>query len=378
MYTQMDFFNDEQKSSEDKRNIAFQTVSAVRDAVSIASHKPLPPTYEQSLRLIHDLSPELYEQFDKLLNEKNDSEFVRFYKEKASAMWTEEKSIDAADLMAADKLELEGLVRNTTNTDNLKNLKKRILQLQIGIDNLKPRRLTENAILLRDVTQFDRTELFGQVIKRDYKVVDYALKDDRSLRLRLLHPDNEEHITGADLIYEQYDVETNKIKFLFMQYKTWEDNKIYFSNGNILDQLNKLKKTLCDCSYCDYNKSGDRQFKFPPCAGFLRPTDKLQNNNSKMISSGVHIPVCKALEISESSKKLEKKHLRREYPNHYIFERLFNLDLVGSDWYEIHELEELYKNSEIMNSTETLKIYTTEFIDSKNTVEDDIIDELLR
>lgn len=374
----MDFFNDENQNNDEKRNIAFQTVSAVRDAVSIASHKQLPPTYEQSLRFIHDLDPELYEKFDRLLNEKNESEFVRFYKEKAAATNTEENPVDAADLMITEKAELERIVRTTTNTDNLRNLKKRILQLQVGIDNLKPRRLTENAILLRDFSMVERSDIFGEVVKRDYKVVDYALKNNRSLRLRLLHPDNEEQITGADLIYEQYDVETNKIKFLFMQYKTWEDNKIYFSNGNILDQLNKLKSTLCDCSYCDYNNPGDRQFKFPPCAGFLRPTDKLQNNNSKMISSGVHIPVCRVLEIAKSSKKLEKNGLRRAYPNHYIFERLFNLDLVGSDWYEIHELEELYKKSEILNSTETLKIYTTEFINSKDVVEDEITDELLR
>ena len=68
---------------EDPRDIAFQTVSALRDTVFIATRKPHPPTYEQSLRLVHDLDEKLYENYVNLLTEKNDSDVVKLYKEEA-------------------------------------------------------------------------------------------------------------------------------------------------------------------------------------------------------------------------------------------------------------------------------------------------------
>lgn len=63
--------------------------------------------------------------------------------------------------------------------------------------------------------------------------VDYKIAKDRFLRIRLLHPDKAEHILGADLIYEQYDVDTEKVRIAVLQYKTWENGVLYFSQGSI-------------------------------------------------------------------------------------------------------------------------------------------------
>ena len=65
---------------------------------------------------------------------------------------------------------------------------------------------------------------FGAQFKEedDYKV-DYTLGKDSYLRLRLLHPENMEAVTGADLVYEQHYLKKRKIRVMFLQYKIWDE-----------------------------------------------------------------------------------------------------------------------------------------------------------
>lgn len=374
----MDFFENEENSEESKRDIAFQTLVSIRDVVSIAQKKQQPPTYEQAFRLLYDLDEELYNEFDKILSEKNDNDIVKLYKEEALLQSNSGNKIEPAELIEKEIDRLKGLKKQTNSTkEQTKYINRRISQLYGALENLKPRHLTENAILVRDFAQLDRSKLFGEKIFEDYKFVDYALPSDRFLRLRLLHPDKEEHITGADLIYEQYNVVNEQVRFLFLQYKTWQDGVIYFSQHQSLKpQLVKLQNILCNKSYCKEELLSTPKFRFPCCSGFLRPTDKLQRQNSKMVSSGIHIPVCKALEIAKTNSKIEKRSLAKEYPNHYIFERLFNLGLVGSKWFDLEDVESFYKEQQILQESDTLKIYAREFINSKessNDFDDDFV-----
>ncbi|WP_291146399.1 hypothetical protein [Flavobacterium sp. UBA7680] len=357
-------------------NIAFQTVSGIRDAVSIATRKQFPPTYEQSLRFLYDLDEGLYNEFEKLLSEKNDSEIVRQYKEEAILSSGNGEQTDPVDLIDAEIERLKILTsKSSLEKKDLRATNAKIARLHAARESLKPRHLTENAILVRDFAQIDRREIFGEVLDNGYKYVDYEITENRFLRMRLLHPDKEEHITGADLIYEQYDIESEKVRFLFLQYKTWEDGRIYFSNGNLNEQLAKLRKTLCDCNFCEHPSSKEETFRMPHCCGFLRPTDKLQKHKNKMVSSGLHIPICKAIDLSKKDKKLDKKHLALTYPNHYIFEKLFKLGLVGSRWFDNNEIEKFYKDNKILEKGDTLKLYTTEYIKSKKKSDDELLEE---
>lgn len=365
----MEFFSSKDNNIGEKRDVAFQTVVGIRDAVSIATRKSQPPTYEQSLRLIHDLDPDLYETFNNILSEKNDSDLVKYFKEEA-ALQTQisGKTIDASELMSKEIKRLNNLmIRAQAKNQDIKNIKRRIAQLYSGIENLKPRSFTENAILVRDFSQLDRSFLGDKIIS-EYKYVDYALPRDRFLRLRLLHPDKEEHISGADLLYEQYNLKTNQVRFLFLQYKTWDDGIIYFSqHQNLIPQLKKMEKMLCNSKCCDSpdQESDLIDFRMPYCSGFLRPTDKLQHEKAKMVSSGLHIPICNAIQLSENNLKLEKIKLKDISPNHYIFEKLFNLNLVGSRWMDIYDVEDFYKEKGILDSENTIKIYAREIIKDK-------------
>src|SRR5258707_902942 len=100
----------------------------------------------------------------------------------------------------------------------------------------------ENAIrLFHDFSP----ELYQDIIGSDDFYVDYDLKHGKYLRIRLLHPDEAEHITGADLVYEQHNEKTRQIRILFLQYKIWEDGVIYYSKAKNLEaQLRKLESVL--------------------------------------------------------------------------------------------------------------------------------------
>ena len=76
----------------------------------------------------------------------------------------------------------------------------------------------------------------------------------------------------------------------------------------------------------------------------------------------MHLPVCAALEIAKAEKKFDKGHLKTILPDHYIFERLFSLGLVGSRWIDYKEAEDLYQKNGILEEDQNLTIHAREFI----------------
>ena len=364
----MSYLNDFRDEASN-RDIAFQTVVGLRDALSLATKKQQPPTYEQALGILHDLDVDLYEDVCKLISSKNDNDIVKYYKEEAALQTISEgKKISPEFLINKEISRLSDLKEKANlPKEEIRFIERRIGQLYSGLENLKPRSLSENRILNRDYSLVDRSHYFAEEIFKDDFHIDYKLPNEKNLRLRLLHPDNPEHITGADLIYEQYDHINDRVKFIFLQYKTWDKGGIiYFSqHKNLIPQMEKMHLTLCENGYC---KKPDKEniiekYRFPYCCGFLRPTDKLQNNESKMISSGLHLPICRVIELSKESGKLEKKELKHNTLNHKHFEELFNLNIIGSRWLNVDEVEGFYKKKNIIQNTSTIKIYAREMIE---------------
>jgi hypothetical protein len=65
-----------------KRELAFNIVASVRDAISFAQKKPTPPTYEQALRITRDIDEQLYQFCSNQLAIKNENDIVKLFKEK--------------------------------------------------------------------------------------------------------------------------------------------------------------------------------------------------------------------------------------------------------------------------------------------------------
>ena len=103
----------ENYSPDKQKEIAFQIIVALRDTLSIAKKTDPKPTYENAIRILHDISPELYEEVIKQLPNKNLSENAKFYQGKAEVQsFVDAKEISPVELIQGDINELRDLLQN--------------------------------------------------------------------------------------------------------------------------------------------------------------------------------------------------------------------------------------------------------------------------
>lgn len=81
---------------------------------------------------------------------------------------------------------------------------------------------------------------------------------------------------------------------------------------------------------------------------FLRPTSKMQNSDSKMVSTGLHIPVCEVKKIMESERSLTKDSVKGKNVSYKIFDELFNARMIGSRWLTYDEHIDFYKEKKLI------------------------------
>lgn len=280
----------------------------------------------------------------------------------------EGKTITAEELLLKEIEVHRSLISDhRLEIEQTRSIKKYIASLGAALENMQPRRLTEHRILERDFIKVDRSLLGAEqfMVSDDY--VDYKLSPNRFLRVRILHPDRPEHILGADLIYERYNVDTEKVRVAVLQYKVWDDNgTIYFggSDERSLKQMQKLHNNLCEYGMCKPPETlaGPIDYRFPYCCAFLRPTDRVQNPDSRMVSSGAHIPICSCLNMVVADKKIVKSEIRHTALTHEVFEHLFNHGLLGSRPINYEYLEAFYKDLQVLEGNRTLKIYAKEVL----------------
>ncbi|MGB5979698.1 MAG: hypothetical protein WBG62_19940 [Cyclobacteriaceae bacterium] len=343
---------------EDERNHAFQTLNAVREAVTLAKGTTLPITYERAFDLIEELDPELYQKVVKLLTSKNESETVKYYKAIAEVQSNEEIEVRPENLIAEDIEKNERLINGKLRENP--SIAKKIFELRAAKEYFEPRHVSEHKVLnhdfyLRSVDGFDKP------IYQNDNFQDYKISNNKYLRLRLLHPDKDEEILGVDLIYEKFDLTRDRVRFAHLQYKMWENNRLYFTQAkNLGPQLDKIEKHLCKDGYCSGPPEKRGGYRFPYCSGFLRPTSKILKEDSKLKSSGLHIPICLVREIQATETKLTKKNCEEKSLSRKIFEELFKSNLIGSKWIPIDELEQFYEDKGIKSYTDRIRVHAQE------------------
>lgn len=363
----MSYFSNNKYDEDIRRDIAFQLLIAHRDLLQLAKKRKTPPTYENALGLLHELAPEYYEEITTLLTRKNESEIIRLFHQLAEVKSKESgKEITAIELLDKQIETYQTLV-NQDSTQNL--IRKKLVEHEIARAQMTPLRLTENRILNRDYSKIDRSDYAKKYFEDDH-FVDYTLKNQDILRIRFLHPDSDEHISGADLIYEQYDLENEKVRFIFIQYKIWNKGVMYISQAkNLPDQMNRMKGLLCDKQYCcgdDGNNYSSDNYRLPYCSGFVRPTDKIQESDSKLMSSGYHIPLCKAIQIAGEFGQIDRERIAENSFNSRIFEELFKDNMIGSKWIPVSELTAFYEENKLFIPDNRVKLYVQEHISKKN------------
>ncbi|HVX12749.1 MAG TPA: hypothetical protein VHC22_16325 [Pirellulales bacterium] len=334
-------------------------LNAFREMLGIASKGKRNPTYSEAQSFAQSQFPHVFGRDSFFASERDD---VKIYRDKAEA----ESLIQGTTVTPLDILDKE-------ITDEERRLyadpTKQLLQKHVSkLRRLRPKlaklECTEQQILSRDffyVSHLPTPPECGD----NYR--DYRISETRGLRLRLLHPDKPEHSTGADLIYEQYWEAKSLARIVAIQYKIWDGHTLYLSKAKGLEkQLTKLKKAFCDGGVCGCSDKSKRQdaYRLPFCSAFLRPTDKLQDRTSQLISTGLHVPICvveRLFNAQTDGKKLERKYLRGESLSQAAFAELFNYNMCGSKWLRFDELTLFYQTHHVLREADTFRIYAQEF-----------------
>ncbi|HEY9008747.1 MAG TPA: hypothetical protein VIM75_21565 [Ohtaekwangia sp.] len=363
----MTYFSDNSIGEDERRNNAFTLLCAVREAVTIAKRAQQHIPYKKTLTLINELNPEAYKDINDLITKTNESEIVKYYKQKASLLSKEKgKEVKPEDLIETDLNEERRLLLVSNDADLIK---RKILELEVALEHFKPDDISENSILNSDFSLTSRHKFFEKKIYESAKIKDYELSGNRLLRLKLLHPDKAERIIGTDLVYEKFDLETEQVRFMHLQYKTWNTNTLYFSQGNLIEQIEKMDKNLCQSGYCnsETGTNHSNEYRFPHCSAFLRPTSFLTKPDSTLISSGLHIPICAIRKIQKTDNKISNRNTRGTSIGHKIFEELFIENFIGSRAIAISELEEFYVDRGVASDLGRIRVHAQEVKLKKNT-----------
>jgi len=255
------------------------------------------------------------------------------------------------------------LTRQTNVVSDVDLLENRLAVLEKVRLELKPRKFTENQVIFRDASKVERhLPITGQ----STEYLEYAVDVARKLRVRVLHPDPPESKIGADLVYEIHNCEEQTVRVVFLQYKMW-DRKYLPYDPRMDKQLDRLMGACCRGQLC-LSPGGDhepRAFRFPHCAAFLRPTDRLQDPNASLISSGLHVPVCvvsKSWTMTErGAKVLPRTKIEPQSVSHAIFEYLFACSLLGSREIDWEEMEKYYKSWGLLEEDDRIVLHAQEF-----------------
>jgi hypothetical protein len=353
--------------NEHRVNAEWVALSAFRGLTKIASNGDMgKSTYDNALDLGGALYPELLGPENSVLRRERESDTTKEYRQRATLMSVGQPTpTSPLELVNAELEILKRLLKvSEQNKDKKKSvdqLRRKVGQLTTSQNELDEVKHSENQLIFRDAYNVTRTL---PSLKDGHAYRDFALPDGKILRLRVLHPDKPEHITGADIIYERHHITTQSASVVVVQYKTWEEKRLYLSDPRMHSQLGKMQKFLCERGYCA-EVNTHKSYRFPHCSAFLRPTDKLQNSDQKFISTGEHLPICCIDQCTTTGEQgasiLEYSGIKHMSLSSDLFEHLFNKERIGSRQIPYAELGELYAEHSIISQSDTVVIYAQEF-----------------
>ncbi|MBP0597263.1 hypothetical protein J8I26_04055 [Herbaspirillum sp. LeCh32-8] len=342
------------------------TLNAMRGLTKIASHGDIAKsTYDNALNLGGVLYPELLGADASILRRERMSDISREYRQRASLKTIKEQVVvTPLELLQADMADLEDLLslakQQKSGRSETDQLQRKLAGLRKSENELKLESHTENQLIFRDAHNVDREM---PAINSGKGFRDFELPNGNVLRVRVLHPDQPEHITGADFIYERHSAD-DMVSIVAIQYKIWEEDKLYLNDPRMQTQLERLKAFVCDRNSCVGDKEAET-YRFPCCAAFLRPTDRLQDPNQKFITRGEHIPICKIEKYKSPGSRggdlLEYEKIKEVSLSAETFEFLFNNGKIGSRLLAQDDLLGLYRDLEMNVPDDRVVILAQEF-----------------
>lgn len=348
----------------DQLNVEWCIVVSLRE-INLLTTQTL-PTYRDMLAIAVQIAPEIFNQENSLL--------MRYYKTTELEIWEEraasQSKIQGKIVTAFDVLQ-EEINRTRTQIEvgnNPRRLQQYLARLEEWKRQLPAEKYSENQAIIRDAWRVDYYSEQNPQIKLpvsdegvDYR--EFEVSKGQFLRVKVAHPERLESITGADIIYEQYDRQRENVRVVALQYKIWDGKQLYVKPDDvprIIRQLSRLEQVFCS-QVCKRDSTESHHFQMPPCAAYLRPTDRLQRPDVKMQTSGYHIPVCQLESLweyttkpgkntgKESGRKLTTDGIDGHAIKLPTFEELFNARMLGSGWVPVKQLERLYEDNSILH-----------------------------
>lgn len=357
---------DEGNLTQQQRQIfrEFNTINALRDALGISLKGSKNATYKDIINFGASIIPEILGDQRILFNDKKLNPLYEEYRERADALSKQEnKEVSVLEAVERGIDEYNSLI-NASKNDNVYFLKKKLEQLITLQKTLHASSHSETNLIIRDVYKVRRGLPFED--GKDYR--DFKVADDRAIRIRVLHPDYLEYITGADLIYECYSEVYKKVRIAAIQYKIRRSKSVYVDE-RIERQLERLENAFCAKGMCLINQDKN-PYRLPYCTAFLRPTDEIQSDNPNIMSKGYYVPICVLKSVREKGELdnpniIPSKRLRDHAVTHKVFEELFNADMLGSKWITYDELKLVYTSSKILTPHQSITIHVQEFTEKK-------------
>jgi len=363
----------EWKSTQHRLDVEFGIFNALKTIFGLSKTRMVEPSSTFVLEQCEHLSPEIFDEHSILSQRVQDVPLVREYKQKAR-LESKKLGEDVSPYKLAEKdiEEFEELLNYNEASgqrDEDDAIASKVNKLKAILPKLREIIESENEWILRDMTTARSLDSSEDDIPippfNDGRCAIYET-GNRLLKIRRLHPDRAEHLTGADMIYERYDISNRLVRLVYIQYKMWDDkNVLYFSRGNISKQIRLLTNKICDSEYCKC-RSSKSPYRLPHCAAFLRATNRLQPNSSKrIISRGLFLPICEidkcATITDQGAKKLSREGIQDTALNQDLFESLYNKNMVGSDWLTYDEAEQFYRENQIIQSDEKLIYHAQDY-----------------
>jgi hypothetical protein len=341
-------------------------LSAFRDLLKLSTKGSMSKsTYAEALDFGAELYPALLGDDTSILRRATESDTTREYRQRARLKsQVAGSAVRPLELITADIEELDqllNLAKKTKEKGQVDQLKNRLKTLKKARDEIDPPAHTETQLISRDAAAFP-SGLPSIESGRGYRA--FELPDGNALRLHLFHPDKPEHVSGADILYERHSQSSESVTVVFVQYKIWEKQTLSLNDSRMNEQLAKLKALVCDGGLCNIQAAG-KPYRFPHCAAFLRPTDKLQSSSQKLISSGEHLPICRISECTKINRfgtpVIDFKGIRSTSISAGAFEYMFSYNKLGSRPVTHEELEEIYGRLRISADASRLVIHAQEF-----------------
>lgn len=339
-------------------------LNAIREMLGIALKGAYTPTYAQALDVGKVIAPQIYDTDASPLGRGREPKLVREYRQKADAL-SQVRGHLVSPIETLDE-DIEYQRRLAATSGDRDQILTHLKKLESIRPYFLPRTYTENQLIIRDKYEVQR-DLPKPPTEVD-EAKDYETPNGRGLRIRMLHPDPPEHSTGADLIYEQYWEGKQMARIALVQYKIWNGKTLYLSQAKSLEaQMEKMRQAFCETGLCKPYKDnvGEERYRLPYCSSFLRPTDQLQDADSRLLSRALHTPICVAFraleETGRGNRKIESKRIRGESVSHKVFEELFNVSILGSRWLTYQEIEKLYRDHKILKPEDRIVLHAQEY-----------------